>query len=496
MSTSSKTRPAVGSAEDSRRGGGGPPIDGRTGREPGAGAELPTAPEPETRLKPFSDTLAEGLSQSDLKEVWPLLAPVDRLQGFRLLPRDEADDFFVGLPTAQQTELVLALPSRERRSWMRLLAPDDAADLCQEVSPEAREGLLSLLDEPTRREVLTLMAYAEDDAGGLMNPRFARVRPAMTVDEAIGYLRKQALERIETIYYAYVLDPDQVLLGVVSFRDLFTAAPDRRVRDVMQSEVITVAEELDQEAVSQLFAQHDLVAIPVVDHDRRIKGIVTIDDIVDVVQEEATEDIQKFGGVAALEAPYLNIGFAEMVRKRAGWLAVLFLGEMLTATAMSFFEHEIARAVVLALFIPLIISSGGNSGSQASTLVIRAMALGELRLRDWWRVVRRELAMGSVLGGILGSIALLRIISWSYFFPRQAAVYGPKYVAVAGTVALSLVGVVLFGTLAGSMLPFVLRRLGLDPASASAPFVATLVDVTGLVIYFSVASVVLDGVLL
>jgi magnesium transporter len=337
-----------------------------------------------------------------------------------------------------------------------------------------------------------LLAYAEDAAGGLMNPRYARVRPEMSVDEAISYLRRQAREQIETIYYAYVLDAQQHLRGVVSFRELFAAPGEKKIQEVMHTNVVTVSEQLDQEAVSQLFAQHDLIALPVVDAEGRMKGIVTVDDIVDVVQEEATEDIQKIGGLEALEGPYLQIGFASMVRKRAGWLSALFLGEMLTATAMGYYEHEIERAVVLALFIPLIISSGGNSGSQASTLVIRAMALGEVRLRDWWRVVRREVAAGLVLGAILGGIGLTRILLW----PSRAQVYGEHYVLVGLTVAASLVGVVLFGTIAGSMLPFILRGLGFDPASASAPFVATLVDVSGLIIYFTVASFILYGVLL
>ena len=260
----------------------------------------------------------------------------------------------------------------------------------------------------------------------------------------------------------------------------------------MRRDLVTVRDDLDQEAVSRLFATYHLLALPVVDAAGHMHGVVTIDDIVDVDREEATEDIQKIGGSEALDAPYLTIGFASMVRKRGGWLAALFLGEMLTATAMGYFEAEIARAVVLALFVPLIISSGGNSGSQATTLVIRAMALGEVRLRDWWRVIRRELAAGFALGTMLASIGMVRILAWQRLFHT----YGDHYLLIAATVALSLVGVVTFGTLAGSMLPFVLRRIGFDPASASAPFVATLVDVTGLVIYFSIAHVVLRGALL
>ena len=325
-----------------------------------------------------------------------------------------------------------------------------------------------------------------------MNPRYARLRPEMSVDEAITYLRRQARERLETIYYVYVLDAEQRLLGVVSFRELFSAPPEKTVRDIMSKDVVTAPEEMDQEALSRLFAETDFLAIPVVDAERHVKGIVTVDDIVDVVQEEATEDIQKIGGMEALDAPYLDVGFWSMVRKRAGWLAILFVGEMLTATAMGYFEHEIARAVVLALFVPLIISSGGNSGSQASTLVVRSLALGELKLRDWWRVISREAFSGLVLGAILATIGLTRILVWQGLF----GAYGEHYMLIALTVSVSLIGVVTWGTLAGSMLPMILRRLGFDPASASAPFVATLVDVSGLLIYFSVASVILRGTLL
>jgi magnesium transporter len=441
----------------------------------------------------LEEQATERLSEDDLREAWPLLAREDRVLGFRALPRAEAEDFFFALPARDQEELVLALPPDERRSWVRLLPPDDAADLVQAAPSEERDGLLALLDDTTRREVTGLLAYAEDEAGGLMNPRFARLRPDATVDEALSYLRRQARDRAaESVYYAYVIDDEQRLVGVVSFRDLFAASPDKRVRDVMRTDLVSVSEDMDQEEVSRVFAESDLPVVPVVDARGRMKGIVTADDIQDVVQEEATEDIQKFGGVEALGAPYLDMTFAAMVRKRAGWLAALFIGEMLTATAMAFFEDEIARAVILAVFLPLIISSGGNSGSQASTLVIRAMALGEVRLRDWWRVAGREVGTGIALGAILASIGFIRIVVWQ----QIGHVYGVYYIRVAATVALSLVGVVTFGTIAGSMLPFVLRRLGLDPASASAPFVATLVDVTGLIIYFVVASVVLSGALL
>ena len=434
----------------------------------------------------------DDLSPDELREAWPALSAEERAEGLRLLPRDTAEDLFFSLGGQQQADVLAALPPPEQRSWVRGLAPDDAADLIQESPPEQRDRLLSMLDDQTRKEVQALLAYREDHAGGLMNPRFARLRPEMTVDEAVTYLRRQTRQSVEMTYYAYVLDSSQRLLGVVSFRELMAARGDRHISEVMKTDVHSVDADADQEAVARLFRSTGLMAIPVVDGEQRMKGVVTLDDIVDVVSEEATEDIQKLGGSESLGEPYLTIALHRMIKKRAGWLAALFLGEMLTATAMGVFEKEIDRAVVLALFVPLIISSGGNSGSQATSLVIRAMALGELRLRDWFRVIRRELGAGLALGSILGSIGLVRILLWQVFFKT----YGEHYLLVGLTVALSLVGVVTFGTFAGSLLPFLLRRLGFDPASASAPFVATLVDVTGLIIYFSTASAILTGTLL
>src|SRR5437867_100411 len=349
------------------------------------------------------------LALADLLETWRLLTPEERLEAFFELPREDAENFFLELPARDEYELLKRMPADQRRSWMRLLPPDDAADVVQEANESERDGLLALLDEQTRHEVQALLAYAEDEAGGLMSPRYARVRPDVSVDEAISYLRKQAREVGESIYYVYVIDADQKLVGVVSFRELFAAPSTKSVRDIMSTNLITAREEMDQEELSRLFAEADLQAIPVVDAEGHMKGIVTVDDIVDVIQEEATEDIQKIGGTQALEAPYLQTGFVSMVRKRVTWLAVLFVGEMLTATAMARFEDEIARAVVLSVFIPLIISSGGNSGSQASTLVIRAMALGEVALGDWWRVVGRELTSGFTMGAILGVIGFGRV---------------------------------------------------------------------------------------
>lgn len=440
-------------------------------------------------VAPMAET---SFTPSELYEAWPVLSLEERVEGFEFLRRDDADDFFLQLSARDRAELLMALPVGERRLWLRLLAPDDAADVIQEAPAEERENILSLLDDAMRREVKGLLDYAEDEAGGLMNTRYSRLRTDMTVDEAISYLRRDARAREKTVYYVFVVDAQEHLLGVVSFRDLLVSPGEKLVQDVMRTEVISAPEDLDQEALSKLFMRHHLLMMPIVDQGGRIKGVVNLNDIVDVVQEEATEDIQKLGAVETLDAPYLQIPLLRMIRKRAGWLAALFLGEMLTATAMGQFEAEITRAVVLALFVPLIISSGGNSGSQATTLVIRAMALGEIRLRDWFRVIRRELVTGLGLGLILASIGLVRILVWQMLFNS----YGEHYIAVALTVAFSLVGVVLWGSLTGSILPFILRALGFDPASASAPFVATLVDVTGLVIYFTVAAVVMRGTLL
>jgi magnesium transporter len=428
----------------------------------------------------------------NLATSWSALSRNERKDKFSSLPRTEAEELFLSLNTHDQAELIAEIGSLEKRSWIRLLAPDDIADLIQELDADCRDEILNLVDPQTRREVIALLAYAEDNAGGLMSSRYARLRPEMTVDEAISYLRIQAKTQIETIYYAYVLDSSQELLGVVSFRELFAANPNKMVREIMKDDVIKIPVNLDQEQIGRIFSQQNLMALPVIDDDGKMKGIVTFDDIATAIQEEATEDIQKLGAVESLDAPYLKISLLELIRKRAGWLGILFVGEMFTATAMGFFQTEIEKAVVLALFIPLIISSGGNSGSQATTLIIRAIALGEVRLKDWFRVLRRELITGFSLGAFLGLIGALRIFVW----PNRERDYGPHYMSIAITVAISIVGVVMWGSICGSMLPFLLKKLKLDPATASAPAVATIVDVTGLIIYFTVASLVLKGILL
>jgi magnesium transporter len=441
----------------------------------------------------FEDQERERLSPEELRDAWPVLDAEERLEGFRLLEREQAEDFFLELTTRSQASLLERMNARERRPWLRLMPPDDVADVLQEVAPEERTEFLCLLEEPSRREVTALLAYAEDEAGGLMNPRFARVRPEMTADEAIRYVRRQAQERLETIYYVYVLDANQRLQGVVSFRELLLAPGDKAVRDVMHTDVITVPEEMDQEAVARVIAQHDILAVPVVDDEGRVKGIVTVDDVVDVVVTEATEDIQKIGGTVALDAPYLQTSILQMLRRRAGWLVVLLVGGMFTTTALSIYQQEFERAAVLVLFLPLILSSGGNSGSQATTLVVRAMALGQVRLRDWWLIVRRELASGLCLGALLGLVGLLRILVEYALLGKIGGKEVPDHLFFAFSVAASLIGVVTLGTLTGALLPLLLRALRFDPASASAPLVATLLDVSGVVMYFSVAQVLLTG---
>lgn len=436
--------------------------------------------------------MTTSLAYANLHEAWTELSAQERMEQFTALPLAARQEFYRELSTRNQLEIITALPDGERMVWLRLLDPDDAADLIQEAPEDERDLLIALLDEHTANDVRALLKYAEDVVGGLMSPRFARVRPNMSVSEALTYVRKQALEQTETVYAIYVLDVDQRLVGVMSLRKLFSSEPQQRVRDIMRNSFVAAPEEADQEELSRLFAEHDLIAIPVIDAEGRMKGIVTIDDIVDVVEEEATEDIQKLGGSEALGAPYLELSLTSMVGKRVGWLTILFLGEMFTTNAMGYFENEIAKAVVLALFVPLIVSSGGNAGSQASTLVIRAMAVGELRLRDWWRVMRRELATGLAMGCILGAIGVARVELGEYFFHS----FGPYHWPLALTIGSSLVGIVLWGAVVGSLLPFVLRRVGFDPASASTPFVATLVDVTGMLIYFNAASIILKGTLL
>ncbi|MGX9721524.1 magnesium transporter [Stenotrophomonas acidaminiphila] len=391
-------------------------------------------------------------------------------------------------------ELVAAMPPARAAALLGLMADDRATDIVHELDEDERARLIPLLEPEARRSIQLLLGYPPNTAGALMTTEFVSVPADWTVARTLQHIREVERSR-ETVYAIYVLDPQtRQLRQVVTMRRLITGAPEDSILDVAQvNPPVSVGPQLDQEEVAQLIRRHDLLAIPVVDAQQRMLGIVTVDDILDALIDESTEDVHKFGGVEALDRPYMQIGFLDMIRKRAGWLSVLFLGEMLTASAMQHYEDELARAVVLTLFIPLIMSSGGNSGSQATSLLIRSLALHELRLRDWWKVALREVPTGVVLGAILGLLAVVRITVWQLAGLHD---YGPHWKLLAATIGAALVGIVTFGSLSGSMLPFVLKRLGFDPASASAPFVATLVDVTGLVIYFSIAAMILGGTLL
>jgi magnesium transporter len=428
---------------------------------------------------------------SDLAEVLTDLPVDDRVLFFRVLPRKEATAAFEYLESDAQEALLKAMATEEAAALLNDMAPDDRTTFLEELPASATRQLLALLKPEERAVAVTLLGYPEQSIGRLMTPDYVAVREDWTVQQVLDYIRQHGQDS-ETLNVIYVVDDRGVLIDDVRIREFLLAPTSTRVRDLMDRRFVALKATDDQETAVKVFRREDRSALPVTDSAGVLIGIVTVDDVLDVAEQEATEDIQRVGGSEALDEPYMQIAFRRMIQKRAGWLTALFLGEMLTATAMGAFEHEIERAVVLALFVPLIISSGGNSGSQASTLVIRALALGEVSLTDWWRVMRREMAAGLALGGILGTIGFLRITIWSAF----STLYGPHWLLVALTVALSLVGVVLWGTLTGSLLPFLLRRLGFDPAASSAPFVATLVDVTGLVIYFTVGIVILRGTLL
>jgi magnesium transporter len=418
--------------------------------------------------------------------------PVEQqVLAFRVLPRDLAADVFEYLPLETQERLLKAMAKEEVAKILNEMAPDDRTALLDELPATVTQQLLQLLTPEERSVAIKLLGYPEGSIGRLLTPDYVRVRPDWTMAYVLDHIRRYGHDS-ETLSIVYVIDERGRLIGEIPIRKILLLPPDTRVAEVMDERVVALKATDSQESAVPLFQQEDRVALPVTDSNGALIGIVTVDDVLDVAQTAATRTLQRFGGLEALDEPYLEMPFRSMVRRRASWLVVLFLGEMLTATAMAFFEKEIQRAVVLALFVPLIISSGGNSGSQAATLVIRALALGEVTLRQWWRVMHREIWSGLALGSILGAIGFLRVSVWSLF----TDLYGPHWLLVAVTVGVALVGIVLWGTLAGSMLPFVLRRLGFDPAASSAPFVATLVDVTGLVIYFSVAALILRGTLL
>ncbi|MDE2408131.1 MAG: magnesium transporter [Xanthomonadaceae bacterium] len=390
--------------------------------------------------------------------------------------------------------LIARMPDARAAALLEGMADDRAADVLLELDDADRARLSGRLRSGTLEALRQLMRYPPHTAGSLMTTEFVSVPADWTVAQTLTHVRQVERSR-ETVYAIYLLDPaSHALVRTLSLRQLIAGDPDAlALSQAQRTEPVWVAAHTDQEEVARLIRRHDLLAIPVLDEARHVLGVVTVDDVLDALISESTEDAHKFGGLQAIERPYMRTGFWSMIKKRAGWLCALFLGEMLTASAMQHFDDELAKAVVLTLFIPLIMSSGGNSGSQATSLLIRALALGEVRLRDWWRVALREIPSGMLLGAMLGVIALIRISIWQFGGIYD---YGPHWVLLAFTVAAALVGIVTFGSLSGSMLPFLLQRLGFDPASASAPFVATLVDVTGLVIYFSIAALILGGTLL
>lgn len=410
---------------------------------------------------------------------------------FRVLPNALAADAFEYLDVEAQQQLLRAMAHEQVVGILNEMSPDDRTALLEEMPSAAARQLIKLLTPEERRIAQSLLGYPEGSIGRLMTPDFIAVHDEWTVQQVLDHIREFGHDS-ETLNVIYVVDDRGKLIDDVRMREFLLRPLTARVNEIRDQNFVALRVNDSQEEALNVFRKYDRVALPVVDSNEVLVGIVTSDDMLDVAEEEATEDIQKFGGMEAVDEPYMRIPLLKMVRKRAGWLVVLFLGEMLTASAMSFYEGEIAKAVVLALFLPLIISSGGNSGSQASMLIIRAMALGEVTLRDWFHVMRKEIISGLMLGCILGAIGFMRVAIWAQF----SDIYGPHWMLVALTVGFALIGVVLWGSLSGSMLPFVLRWVGADPATSSAPFVATLVDVTGLIIYFSIAVLILRGALL
>jgi magnesium transporter len=434
---------------------------------------------------------------ADLAEVILDMPEDEQVIIFRVLPNALAADVFEYLDRDAQQKLLRAMAHEQVVAILNEMSPDDRTALLEELPSAAARQLIRLLTPQERQIAQALLGYPEGSVGRLMTPDFIAVQEDWTVQQVLDYVREHGQDS-ETLNVIYVVDERGKLIDDIRIREFLLKPLAHTVRDLMEKTFVSLSVSDSQQDALNVFRKYDRTALPVVDSNGILVGIVTIDDMLDVAEAEATEDIQKFGGVAALDEPYMRLSLWRMVRKRAGWLVILFLGEMLTASAMAGYEDEIARAVVLAVFLPMIISSGGNSGSQASTLMIRAMALGEVHLRDWWKVMRREFQAGLVLGCFLGVIGAIRVGAWSVigekYFHRE--LYGEHWPLVSMTVGLALVGVVLWGSLSGSMLPFVLRRIGADPAASSAPFVATLVDVTGIIIYFSLALLIMRGTML
>jgi magnesium transporter len=439
-------------------------------------------------------TLREVLNDwmpEDIADLFDDLQPQEDVIVLESLEPEKAARAFEHIAPAAQEQLIRALSEAELSRLLNGMSPDDRTALLEREPPDEIERLLMLLGPAEQRVARSLLSYGSGTVGRLMTPDFVTIQRDWTVAQVLDHIRRFGKDS-ETLNVVYVTDEQHRLLDDVRIREILLAPPDRKVSDLMDERFVALSvTDQESEAVVQ-FRKYDRSALPVIDGKGILLGIVTVDDVLDVAEEEATREIQKFGGLEALDDPYMATPVVEMIKKRATWLVILFVGELFTASAMAYYEGEMQRALVLAMFVPLIISSGGNSGSQAATLIVRALGVGEVRLRDWWLVMRREIFSGCVLGLVLGSIGFMRIALWSAF----STIYGEHWALVGLTVSLALIGIVLWGTLAGSMLPFILKRLGLDPATSSAPFVATLVDVTGLIIYFTVALVVLHGTLL
>ncbi|HET9012027.1 MAG TPA: magnesium transporter [Gemmatimonadaceae bacterium] len=436
----------------------------------------------------------EELHPADLADVAEAL-PFEEIPRFlATLPKDRAGSVLEYIDEELRANLLEAMSPEQAAELVSAMTPDERADVLEELDEEHAEDIVEEMPAEARRETEQLRRYEPDTAGGLMTTEFVSESASTTVEEALRKVRVIARSgRREAMHAIYTTETDGRLAGVLSLRELLAAPEGARLSDVAWSEVQSVSPFADREEVARLITNYDLVVVPVVSESHHVIGVITVDDVIDAIQEEQTEDVQKFGGMEALDEPYMQIGFFNMLKKRGGWLSILLISEMFTTVAMQHFDDELKKVAALILFVPLVMSAGGNSGSQATSLITRAMALREISLRDWWRVALRELPTGLALGSLLGIIGVVRITLWQTLGIFS---YEPHWQLIAATIGLSLVGIVTFGSLAGSMLPFLLRRLGFDPASASAPFVATLVDVTGLVIYFSVALLVLGGTLL
>jgi len=428
---------------------------------------------------------------ADLAELISDLPESQQFIVFRFLPKNITSVVFDFLEVESQKNILLSMGKKEVASIINELSPDDRTSLFEELPHHVVKNMMLLLNKEEREIARTLLGYPEESVGRLMSPEFVSVKEEMTIEDVLEKIRKYGSDS-ETLGVIYVIDDDGKLIDDITIREVLLSSPKKKVSKLMDHKFAFLNATDDQEIAVESFKKYECYALPVIDNDGFLIGIVTIDDILYVAEEETTEDIHKIGGVEALDDSYLNTSLFELVKKRAGWLVILLLGEMLTASAMAFYEHEIAKAVILALFVPLIISSGGNSGSQATSLIIRGLALKEFSFTDWWKIMKRELVTGLVLGLILGVVGFIRIALWQYF----SGVYGPYWMSIGFVVMFSLIGVVLWGTLSGSMLPLLLKRLKLDPATSSAPFVATLVDVTGLIIYFTFAHIFLTGKLL